>query len=332
MLEHSYTKDIHDKKVLIVGRYPPPYGGVMVHIKRVQQNLEKQNNKVAIFDTTPKKHNGLLVFAYLLKALFVHKPDIIFFHEPTMSRLRLFSIVLFKSLFRYKLTAIDHNCRVLYTYSERNKSLFRFLIKKCDNVVVIGNTTEKCYVDNKVNKIRSIESPYLPPDLSDDQVIFKRYPETVRNFISSHKPLISANAGCPSFVNGKDLYGIDTCVELINTLKNKYQNVGLILGIGSEGTPEQAKYLEQIREKIIALSLENHICLFINKDEFWPITKRSDIFIRPTLSDSFGISVQEALDCGITAIASDVCNRPSGTILYTSNEQLFSQCQKICEK
>jgi glycosyltransferase involved in cell wall biosynthesis len=41
---------------------------------------------------------------------------------------------------------------------------------------------------------------------------------------------------------------------------------------------------------------------------YWPILKKIDLFVRPTLSDNFGISIAEALHFGKKAIASDVCS------------------------
>jgi len=46
--------------------------------------------------------------------------------------------------------------------------------------------------------------------------------------------------------------------------------------------------------------------------------KYADLFVRPTSTDSFGISVAEAISMGIPAIASDVCERAKGTITFQS--------------
>ena len=69
------------------------------------------------------------------------------------------------------------------------------------------------------------------------------------------------------------------------------------------------------------LNLSEQFCFPINQSEFWKIIKISDLFVRPTRSDSFGISIQEALFCNVPAIASDVCIRPEKTILFRSGDE-----------
>ncbi|MDF9507906.1 glycosyltransferase, partial [Bacillus cereus] len=61
--------------------------------------------------------------------------------------------------------------------------------------------------------------------------------------------------------------------------------------------------------------------------ELWPLFKKSDIMIRPTYSDAYGISIEEAIYFNCRAIASNVCNRPEGTILFENrniNDLVFN--------
>src|SRR5690606_23935188 len=44
-----------------------------------------------------------------------------------------------------------------------------------------------------------------------------------------------------------------------------------------------------------------------------------NFMVRPNLTDGYGVSIQESLDIGVPAIASDVCVRPKGTILFKNN-------------
>ena len=54
--------------------------------------------------------------------------------------------------------------------------------------------------------------------------------------------------------------------------------------------------------------------------QFYPILLRSDIFVRPTNTDGFGVSIAEAIYFKVPAVASDVCQRPEGTILFRSRD------------
>ncbi|MCK4517368.1 glycosyltransferase [Candidatus Babeliales bacterium] len=333
-LTHRYSNNISNKKILIIGPYPPPFGGVSIHIKRVTEKLKLQNNTVAIFNTATKRTKTKAIFSLLKKLIFT-RPHIVYYNEPTESLQKLALVTLLKYLFFYQLVTIDHDCRLLYNFSPRKKKLFRMLMKRVNHAVVMGDTTEKCYVDNQVSKVKkSVESPFLPPVLREEKEILWQYPVGVHKFLSTRSPLLTANAFAPILIDGKDLYGFDMCIELIKTLKQTYPNIGLIFGVCTLGTEEQKKYFATIEEKIQKLKLESSFYFFFNEQEFWPLIKLSDLFIRPTLSDSFGISVQEAITVGTPAIASNVCQRPEGTILFEvgSATQLLDKTTTMLEK
>ena len=67
-------------------------------------------------------------------------------------------------------------------------------------------------------------------------------------------------------------------------------------------------------------ALHDAIFIMCGQKELWPLLKYATVFIRPTLSDSYGISIAEALYVGTPAVASDVCKRPVGTILYKAGD------------
>lgn len=51
-LKHSYSDGIYNKRIAILGNYPPPLGGVSVHIQRVMHKFKQQGNTVHHFDTS----------------------------------------------------------------------------------------------------------------------------------------------------------------------------------------------------------------------------------------------------------------------------------------
>ena len=333
-LTHRYSNNISNKKILILGPYPPPFGGVSIHIKRVAEKLKQQNNTVTIFNTATKRTKTKALLS-LLKKLFLTRPHIVYYHEPTESIQKLALVIMLKYLFFYRLVTIDHDCRLLYRFSLRKKKLFRFLMKRINHAVVMGDTTDQCYVDNQVHEIKSHrESPFLPPVLREEKEILWSYSVGVHKFLSTRSPLLTANAFAPILIDGKDLYGFDMCIELIKTLKQTYPDIGLIFGVCTLATNEQKKYFATIEEEIRKLKLENSFYFFFTEQEFWPLIKHSDLFIRPTLSDGHSVSVKEAITLSTPTIASNVCQRPSGTILFEAGNtaRLIQETTKMLEK
>jgi len=72
--------------------------------------------------------------------------------------------------------------------------------------------------------------------------------------------------------------------------------------------------------------LDNIIILF--DENLVEYVHNCKFLIRPNLSDGYGVSIQEALDLGVPAIASNVCERPKGTILF-KNDDLADLTDKI---
>ena len=71
------------KKILLIGPYPPPYGGVSMHIKRLKA-LFSEGFDIDIVDESREKKEGIFnlrslnIFGYLYKVL---KTDIVHIHS-----------------------------------------------------------------------------------------------------------------------------------------------------------------------------------------------------------------------------------------------------------
>ena len=100
-LKHKYSNKIYNKKILIIGPYPPPMGGVSIHIKRVKTKLENQNNTVHVFDTSEKFSNKVRSLLELIKKIHSTKPNLIFYHEPAES-IQKFALIIFLKKINYK--------------------------------------------------------------------------------------------------------------------------------------------------------------------------------------------------------------------------------------
>ncbi len=73
---------------------------------------------------------------------------------------------------------------------------------------------------------------------------------------------------------------------------------------------------KSILEKIKEYKIEGNILFLTGQKNYGLYLKKSDIMIRPTYSDAYGISIEEAIYFNCRAIVSNVCNRPEGTILF----------------
>lgn len=190
--------------------------------------------------------------------------------------------------------------------------------------------TYKSYIDNKIKlKNFSIESAFLPPEITEISLEenLKKYPENLFKFIESHEKIILINAFNIDLLDSHDLYGIDKAVNLLNFLNITQNNIsnnienknyaGLILLYQYCNLD----YLEDIKKNILKFNLENNIFFLQGNYNLWPLFSKANIFIRPTLSDGYAVSIEESLFFGTPVIASNVCQRPKDTIIFDINSQ-----------
>jgi glycosyltransferase involved in cell wall biosynthesis len=108
------------------------------------------------------------------------------------------------------------------------------------------------------------------------------------------------------------------CVQLLSGLREEYPDIGLLFALAEIG---DNRYYDKIRMKINELGIQENIHFMLGQKELWPLFKKADLMVRPTYIDGYGISVAEALYLGCPAIASDVCKRPDGTILFRNRDE-----------
>jgi glycosyltransferase involved in cell wall biosynthesis len=161
----------------------------------------------------------------------------------------------------------------------------------------------------------SIVSPYLPPVIKEEEIA--AVPPEVWTFMANHTPLISANAFAIIRDKGEDLYGIDMCIELCAALKSIYPGVGLVFALPSIRDYE---YFNELKRRISDKGIEDNFLFQTRPCQLYPVLMKSDIFVRPTTVDSYGVSIAESICFRVPAVASDVCMRPEGTVLFKSQD------------
>jgi len=282
-LAHRYTDGVTGKKIAVLGPYPPPLGGVAIHVKRVIAKLNRQQNKVKCFDTTAK--HRWRFWLYLIKVsifLFVFRPDIIYYNTiyltNSLPELRL--IFFLKLVFGYEITCIEHNCRHLYTRTVHFKQLLSTILQK-STLILIGNSSYKSYVESGITlpSSSSVESAFLPPDETQESAILATYPKALFAFMKSSNPLLVANAFQLSLLDGNDLYGFDLCLELLSKLMATYPRVGLVFALAQIGNQDYFKKLCAMAER---LQVQKNVYILHDQKELWPLLKRADLFVRPT--------------------------------------------------
>lgn len=312
-------------KVVLIGPYPPPYGGISVHVKRIKQYLEKSCADVVVFNECKKDISSSIKAikkyrTFIFKVPFI-KGDVLHFHILD-KRLRIL-LGLYKILGK-KIILTLHGESLNEQINESNvfvKFLLLRSLKKVDKIICVNLKNRSQLLDLGFNPEKVINIPsYINP--IEEKCDIDNIPKEIWDFINNCGFLISAN-GCIRFHNNEDLYGFDMLIELLNKLSVSNIEAKLIICVLSveEQNNEERNYYNNMKSKAQELKLNKKIKFYEVKDsEFYPILKKSKLFIRPTNTDGYGVSIAEAIHYYVPAIASDVCERPKGTILFKSRD------------
>lgn len=320
-------------KVAIIGSYPPPFGGISVHVKRLADILEKNGVQVAVYDVDNTSESGdarLKRIAcgelWVLKYLFTMDEDIIHVHTHNWKYRAAMTFI--SQVRRKRIILTFHSLRdEIEGMGAIMAALAQYVFKNADVFITVGeNEREKleawgCSKD----KIRSISS-FLPPGASDYAL-----PGYVDEFMGRHDLIAAANGSNMDFYRGEDIYGLDMIVELCARVSQKY-DVGFIYCI-SKGNLNNKGYYEHMKGIIREKGIDDRFIFVHENISMDAILKRADIFIRPTNTDSYGMSVAEAIYYCVPAIASDVCKRPKGSVLFKSRdmEDLYEKTVDVIE-
>lgn len=330
-LKHEYSDGIENKTIAILGNYPPPLGGVSVHIKRVMHKFTRQCNRVHHFDTS-KRFN---VFLYVIRLCFFlvkNRFDLVYYHTADLNRRFVeFKLLLFlKKIMGYELVIVEHNCRHLAQRSKASKKIFNQCMQKADKLVLIGSSTWQSYIDHDIHMPvdTTIEAAFLPPDLTTESYLIEGYPATLKQFLQTHSPVIIINAFQLSFIGDQDLYGIDLSIDALAKISKKHPTVGIVYAFAQIGDQE---YFNSLKDKLSLLHLNSFVYFLIGQNELWPLLKNADLLMRPTRSDGESVSVQEALYFNIPVVASDAIERPRRVFIFKSGnaESLYEKIDQV---
>ncbi|MFC0904980.1 glycosyltransferase family 4 protein [Clostridium sp. MT-14] len=323
--------------IAVIGGYPPPIGGISVHIKRLIKKLDDKYLQYVLYNTSKNKikvnyniFNVNNLKLWLIKYFFCCKDKII--HCQERNWYLLFILCLIKKIHKSKLILTIHSFREEpKKFNFLKKLCFYYSMKNVDQFIPVGENEKLKLIKYNcdISKIDVIPA-YINPDYdeSDDKLI----PNYIWNFMKDNDFNIVANAYKISFYKNEDLYGIDMCVELCSRLKKyfRFKKIGFVFCLPDIGDYE---YYSKLKNIIGKLQIRDRFLLVNEKIPLCPILKKSNLFLRPTNTDSYGISIAEALYYKVPSITSDVCRRPKGAILFKTRniKDLYNKTVDVIE-
>jgi len=308
----------------IIGTYPPPIGGTSIHLQRLQRRNRENDIDSIVYDTRPYETGKQISDSdyikpiknykqFLLGYFFNRRADII--HSHSHSWVERMILTLKAKSCGQKVIFTFHSFRdEREKFSSLQKIAYRFTVRFADKFIATGMVVKDKMIawGIKESKI-ALVMPFIAPSRCDGTTL----PVNVVDFVNKYDIILAANASNNDHYNGDDLYGMDMCIELLHSLSDKC-NVGLVYVLTKTTDKD---YLMQLKDRIKGYHLSEKFLLYEGSLDFISLLKQTSIFIRPTNTDSWGISMSESLSLGVPCVCSDVCKREDAAILFESRNQ-----------
>ncbi|HEU4698114.1 MAG TPA: glycosyltransferase family 4 protein [Gemmatimonadales bacterium] len=303
-----------------VGVYPPPYGGVSIHLQRLCGRLRAAGAPVRLIDLAPDPAKPAVPgveamrWAAAVRRLVRAPRAIVHFHNFTPRNALLYAAL----GLRHRTVLSFHNERFvaeLATLPRPAAAVVRRALERLDCIVV---DSEDCLAlarglvrdPGRLRLIPEYLDPPAVPPLEEPAIVALR---------ERHRYLLGSNAFRISFHDGQDLYGIDLLIELLHrlvTLRRLDVAMAFLLpAIGDDA------YFARLQARVAELGLTDRF-RFVTRPiaEATSLWRACDAVIRATNTDGNSLTVLEALSAGTPVVASDCVGRPAGTVLFRTRD------------
>lgn len=309
------------KKVNIIGPFPPPYGGISVHIQRISEHLKKENVQFYNSANTTLENVPSLSKRNLL-LLFFRFNELIHYHSTSIN-VRL--ILAFFAIINPSVYLHAHGASLtdqLKSSSWKSK-IIKLLLPKLN--IISSNSEIYDYLES-THSLKSLHlfDAFIPP-----LFIKKQFEEVMNSITFPKSKFVLSMTGWFSVYDNEDLYGYDLMLNALSKLRDKNIDVAIIASVNGIGNQDLYDSFIAERDR---LSLTEQFQLIMNDlPEFYPVLIESDIFIRPTNTDGNAVSIKEAIWFNTPVIASDIVPRPDEVLLF-KNRSVDSLVQVISKQ
>ena len=303
-------------RVLQVGPYSPPHGGIQAHVVALRKYLHEQGETCDVIDLNRfRRTDGLGAYGprnalHLLWLLLRLPADVVHLHLGGNLSSRLLALSLICGWLPGRKSVLTFHSGGYPSSPEGKRAspntLRGWIMRQLDHVIgvnqeIIDVLKRYGLPSTRLSLIQPHSLPAGPPTLD--------LPEQLAAFCAAHQPLLlSVGLLEPE-------YDLPLQIDVLGLVREEFPTAGLML-IGS-GSLEF-----ELRQRINSKDYSHDIllCGDVDRDVTLRVIADSDVFLRTTLFDGDSISVREALHFGVPVIASDCAERPAGVSLVPKTD------------
>ena len=300
-------------KIALVGNYPPPHGGVSVHVAALAAALRSRGADVRVLDIGRGDHRapgvrparGPLRYGAALAAAAAERRLVHVHTSGANPRSWAVAHAAVRARLpggpRPLLTLHSGLCPAFLAASPARRDAARQVCSRAGAVVAVNRELRDALLACGV----PLERVTVLPAFLGSGLTPGAPPRRLAAVRQACAPLYCA-AVAPT-----PTYGEDLLLAAFAALRRREPRAGLVVfGPGSERGPSAAIGLGG---GVLALGELDHA-------EALAVIAACDVFVRPTRADGDALTVREALSLGRTVVASDVGHRPPGCLLFPAGD------------
>lgn len=295
-------------RILQLGPYPPPEGGVTRNMLAIRDELLRSGHQCRIIATTrgaERRSEQDAEFpssaTEMLGLLRREKFDILHMHVGGELTAQVFALMLAATHFAGKRSVLTVHSGAFPDTPEARaatpRSIRGMIFRRFGRIIAVND--ELVSVFRRFGAGSDAVRKILPFALQvpDERVAV---PPEIEAFVSGHSPLLLSVGGL------EPEYAPLFQIEAMRTIWAEHPSAGmLIVGSGSQAAEveEAVAASPQSGRIMVAGNVEHAVTLHL--------IRRADILLRTTLFDGDAISIREALHLGTPVVATDCITRPA---------------------
>jgi glycosyltransferase involved in cell wall biosynthesis len=299
-------------RVVLLGPYPPPHGGVEVHVVALQRFLRERGHHVSVINITRHRKadsdgvyypGSALGLVQRLRAL---QPDIVHLHVGGIFPTRVVALALVCTILARRRSVFTFHSGGYPTSPEGRRAawftLRGFVLRRFGRVIGVNQPLIDLFRTFGVSadKLRLIEPHAVRPPAAGDSAPA----DVIAQFRARHDPFLLSVSGL------EPEYDIPTLVRAFTQVRKAYPMAGLaVVGSGGQEAALRAHVADEEEGSHVELTGD------LPHAHVLDAIAHADVLLRTTLYDGDSIAVREALHLGTPVVATDTGHRPPGVRL-----------------
>jgi glycogen synthase len=316
-------------RIALIGDYPPPFGGVSVHVAALAAALRSRRADVRVLDIGRGDHTGEGIVParggsrFLAELARVAQERRLVHVHTSGANAKSWLVALAASLARLPgspspLLTLHSGLLPDYLGSRRGGPwVARHVCSRFGHVLAVSAMVAGALEGAGVPRsLLSVQPAFLAAQLEPGVP-----PRPAQVFRDAHRPLFCA-AVAPS-----PTYGEDLLLQAFRAVRQRLPGAGLVLfGEGLPGfraRPERESRTAPGASSASLCSWRGRQVLALGEIEHSAalgVISLCDVFVRATRADGDALSVREALALGCAVVASDGGHRPPGCVLFRADD------------